>query len=407
MVSTVESFVDEKLDGFWRSSAAFDGEKIWFESDDTPLAISGEAIGCAFLIPLLLQDLQIKLSEPVCTEWKENVRQLTSLLGEAWGCTSVLPITAETTQRTASEERLRGQFFSGGVDSFYELITAQQAPDALICLQGFDMDLDETLKYKRLQETVREICSERKIESVFLRTNIRENSTIAGISWDDAHGGVLAATGHLLATKFHSVVIPPSWQQSSGQSLWGSHWKVDPLWSSKILKVFHGDASSSRSERIRRIAAEPLVQRNLRVCWSRKVSQGNCSACPKCVRTMAVLHSCGQLENFTVFDSSVAIWDRIDQIPFVAVTFTYNELLGKGVEPKFEQAIRRLIKRSHGAALKAEHTITHNRDLVEANEELESQLRSLQETIGAMSNTRAWKAGKVFRHFRGLLKTSK
>lgn len=120
---------------------------------------------------------------------------------------------------------------------------------------------------------------------------------------------------------------------------------------------------------------------------------------------MAVLHDCGQLENFTVFDSSVPIWDRIDQLPFVAVTVTYDELIEKGVEPKLEQAIRRLIKRSHGVALRAEYAIAHNKDLLEANAELEKQLRSLQETIGAMSNTRVWKAGKVFRHFRKLLKS--
>ncbi len=122
---------------------------------------------------------------------------------------------------------------------------------------------------------------------------------------------------------------------------------------------------------------------------------------------MAVLHDCGQLENFTVFDSSVPIWDRIDQLPFAAATITYDELIEKGVEPRLEKAMRRLIKRSYGVALRAEYALAHNKDLVEANEQLEKQLRSLQETIGEMSNTRAWKAGKVFRHFRGLLKTSK
>lgn len=122
---------------------------------------------------------------------------------------------------------------------------------------------------------------------------------------------------------------------------------------------------------------------------------------------MAVLHDCGQLENFTAFDSSIPIWDRIDQLPFVAATVTYDELIEKGVEPKLEKAIRRLIKRSHGVALRAEYALAHNRDLVEANEQLEKELRSLQQTIGEMSNTRVWKAGKVLRLVRGLLNASK
>ncbi len=405
MVGTVESFVDEKLDGFWRSSALFDGEKVWFESEDTPLNISGEVIGCAALIPVLLQGLQLELKEPVCAVWKENVQQLTTMLGQAWGCTAVLPIKAETEERTAANGRLRGQFFSGGVDSFYELITAEKVPDALICLQGFDMGLGETARYERLKETVKEICSDKKLESVFLRTNIKQHTIIDGVSWDDAHGGVLAAIGHLLSNKFEAVVIPPSWAQSSWRSLWGSHWRIDPLWSSKVLQVEHGNATTTRSERIRRIAAEPLVQKHLRVCWSSRATSGNCSACAKCVRTMAVLHDCGELENFSVFDASVPIWDRIDQVPFVSETNTYDGLLEKGVEPKFEQAIRRLIKRSHGVALRAEYLMAHNSDLREANQDLEKQLQELQHTLLGMTNSRVWKAGKVFRRLRKSLKS--
>lgn len=405
MSVAIDAFFDEKRDGRWRSGACIDGQEIWFESENSPLFASGEAFGCAFLIPALLQGLEINISEPICAEWKENVAQLTQLLGEAWGSPTALAIDAKSVVRKPLEGRLRGQFFSGGVDSFYELITTQKAPDALICLQGFDMDLAEEAKFEQLQKSVSEICAERQIESIFLRTNIKKNSTIAAISWDDAHGGVLAAIGHLLSTKFHSVVIPPSWGQSSWRSLWGSHWKIDPLWSSQALKVLHGDASATRVERIRRISTEPAVQRNLRVCWSEQARQGNCSSCPKCVRTMTVLHDCGQLENFTAFDSSVPIWDRIDQLPFAALTVTYDELIETGVEPKLEKAIRRLIKRSHGVALRAEYAIAHNQDLIEANAQLEKQLRALQETIGAMSNTRVWKAGKVFRHFRKLLKS--
>ena len=405
MTGAVESFVDEKLDGFWRSSVVFDGEKVWFESENAPLKMSGEALGCAVLIPILLQGLRIELSEPVCAEWKENVEQLTTLLGEAWGVSTALPITAQTTVRAAAAGRQRGQFFSAGVDSFYELLTAETAPDALICLQGFDMDLGETARYGRLQETVREVCADKKLESVFLRTNIKQHSVIDGISWDDAHGGVLAAIGHLLSAKFHSVVIPPSWGQSSWRSLWGSHWRIDPLWSSKVLKIVHGDATTSRTERIRKISEEPLVQRHLRVCWSSRVSYGNCSSCAKCVRTMAVLHDCGQLENFPVFDTSVPIWQRIDQVPFVSRTSTYEELLEKSLEPKFEQAIRRLIKRSCDVALRTEYLLAHNKDLREANQDLEKQLRELQHTLQGMSNSRVWKAGKVFRHFRKLLKS--
>lgn len=400
----VDSFFEDVRDGGSRIGAQVDGKKVWVESGNTSLRNAAEAYGCAFLIPALLQGLTFKLTEPVCSQWEKNVQELTEMLGEAWGCATTLPIELTTHKREGASGRKRAQFFSAGVDSFYELLTAKVAPDALISVHGFDINLSESLRYEQLKRSVEEICNEKKVESVFLTTNIRDNSIISSVSWDDAHGGVLAAIAHFLSGQFHTVVIPPSFAQSSWRSLWGSHWKIDPLWSSNIVKLEHGDASSTRAERIRRISQEPLAQRHLRVCWSERVQHGNCSSCSKCVRTMAVLHDCGQLENFSVFDSSVPIWERIDALPYVALTVTYDELLEKGVEPKFESAIRRLIKRSHGVALRAEYSLAHNKDLVEANLELENQIRSLQATINGMSNSRVWKAGKVLRHVRRLLK---
>ena len=403
MTCSIESIVDEWQDGIWRSSALIGSERVWFESASAPLTASGEALGSAVLIPALLQGLQLQIQGQVCARWGENVLQLSKLLTEAWGHNWDFPLSLETVERKAEPGRLRGQFFSGGVDSFYELLTAKTAPDALICLQGFDMQTEDTQRFAHLSHAVTDICAQRNLEPVFLKTNVKENSLIGAVSWDDAHGGVLAAIGHLLSGKFDTVVIPPSWAQSTWRSLWGSHWRIDPLFSSARLDIVHGDATVTRGERIMKIAGEPLVRKYLRVCWSQRADMGNCSACAKCVRTMAVLHDCGQLENFSAFDTTVPIWERIDQVPFVSATLTYDELLEKGVEPKLEQAIRRLIKRSYGAALQSEYLVAHNRDLIEANQDLERQVRALQQMIEAMSRTRVWKAGKVLRNFRRLL----
>jgi len=400
----IDSFFEERKGDVWRAGAHVDRKPVWFESGDSALAVCSEALGCAYLMPALLQGLSFRLSQPVCSEWQQNAQKLTQLLGDAWGCDTNLPIEAQTVERSDAKGRQRGQFFSGGVDSFYELLTAKTPPDALISLHGFDMDLSETFKFEQLKKSVQAVCAQKRIESVFLRTNIRDEPIISAVSWDDAHGGVLAAIAHLLSSRFHTVVIPPSFGQSSWRSLWGSHWKIDPLWSSKTMRIVHGDAASTRAARIRFVSTEPLVQNHLRVCWSEKAREGNCSACQKCVRTMAVLHDCGQLERFSLFDSIIPIREPIDALPYVALTVTYDELLEKGVEPKFERAIRRLIKRSHGVALRAEYSVAHNMDLMRANAELERQLRLHQETIQGMSNSRVWKAGKVFRHVRRLLK---
>lgn len=121
------------------------------------------------------------------------------------------------------------------------------------------MDLSQTFKFEQLKRSVQAVCAKRQIESVFLRTNIREEPIISAVSWDDAHGGVLAAIAHLLSSRFHTVVIPPSFGPSSWRSLWGSHWRIDPLWSSKAMRIVHGDAASTRAARIRLVSTEPLV----------------------------------------------------------------------------------------------------------------------------------------------------
>jgi hypothetical protein len=39
---------------------------------------------------------------------------------------------------------------------------------------------------------------------------------------------------------------------------------------------------------------------------------------------MAVLHDCGQLHNSPVFDTSVPIWQRIDELPYVTRTASFD-----------------------------------------------------------------------------------
>lgn len=86
-----------------------------------------------------------------------------------------------------------------------------------------------------------------------------------------------------------SLVIPSSYAYEDATP-WGSHWDTDPLWSSPDkIRIIHDDASVNRRDKIIQLAAEPLVQRHLRVCWRNLAPTGNCSRCEKCLRTMTTL----------------------------------------------------------------------------------------------------------------------
>lgn len=406
----IEGMRSQCEQGSNRVLACVDGFEVWFESLDLPMQANPEAYASAFVIPCLLRQVQLTIDEPLCSKWYTNVCELLKILSESWGQHLNLPQTAQITDAGTASSEARAQFFSGGVDSFYALFKAKNRVDYLVTVQGFDMGLDDSIRFEHLKDSLNEVAHHFGAEPCTVRTNLRQHPLISSVSWDDAHGGALAAVGHLLSEQIGSVVIPPSWSDKNFQSLWGTHWSLDHLWSSSSFSVIHGDASLSRVERIKAIAHEPLVQRHLRVCYDNSTPYGNCSRCPKCVRTMAVLHHCGKLQNFPVFDSSVPIWQLIDELPSVSLTSSYDELLESDIEPKLRSAILRLLKRRSRALVEAEiavaqnqYLLAHNQQLAVANKELESELRRLQSEIQAMANSRVWQAGNMLRRCRELL----
>ncbi len=141
---------------------------------------------------------------------------------------------------------------------------------------------------------------------MLIATNLQEHSASQGVDIRRSHGGALAALGHVLAEEVERLVIPSSYPYHDPKP-WGSHWDVDPLWSSQRLAVEHADATFRRDGKVRAIADHPMVRRHLRVCFSPKTETGNCSRCEKCIRTMIALAMCGRLDDCETFDRTVPI----------------------------------------------------------------------------------------------------
>ena len=70
--------------------------------------------------------------------------------------------------------------------------------------------------------------------------------------------------------------------------------------STSKLKIISEGAEGSRNDKIKFIADNPIVQKNLHVCTAKEY---NCGVCSKCLRTLLALDALNKLENFrAVFD---------------------------------------------------------------------------------------------------------
>jgi hypothetical protein len=235
--------------------------------------------------------------------------------------------------------------FTGGVDSFYTLLRSDLRPEALCWVHGYDVPLAEHERGRALEARLRSVAATVDTRPVLVSSNLRVHPAFHGSDWERAHGGALAAVGHLLSEAFGTLAISSTFDYRDERP-WGSHWRTDRLWSSSRMQIAHWGAQITRDEKLRQIADEPLVRENLRVCWQEGLTQLNCSRCDKCVVTMVTLRNCGKLEAFGVFDEIGDLAGRLDDQEATRYLRTYASLQESCPEPGLRRAIERLLVRS-------------------------------------------------------------
>ncbi len=238
--------------------------------------------------------------------------------------------------------------FSGGVDSFYSLLSLQPKPEFLIAIHGFDIPLRDEVRMSALKESLGHAAAHVGAKPIVIRTNFREHPGAgrAGL-WERAHGGALAAVGHLLCAAAGRLIISSTYSVNR-QRPWGSSFMTDHLWSSDRLEVLHYGADLGREEKLRFLAREPLARRHLRVCWENRAPCGNCSRCAKCVVTMLMLAECDELGAFPAFTSGASLAETIDALPYIKANLNkLDSMVRRGqLKPELAEAARKLVKRS-------------------------------------------------------------
>jgi hypothetical protein len=347
-----------------RAVAMVDGHAVWFDSTEWPLAAASEAFGAAFLVPALHAGRPLRLAGPVCGQWAVNLARLTDEFRRLWYPAAPRPLVVPE-RRTASVQRDAAEAegpadqaappaalcFSGGVDAFHALLASSHDAETLVTVVGYDVRLRDRQRATAVTAMAREVAAETGSRAVVVSTNLRRHPLLKRTPWLRAFGGPLAALGHMLAPAVGRILVASDGLGFEHPEV-GSRPSTDPLHGSAKLAVDHVAPAVTRLDKIRQIAAEPIVQRHLRVCWQNDGSAINCGRCEKCVRTMLALDACGTLGRFAGFGHGrglVTAIDRLTKVDGVVIPF-YRELLGQGLSVPAVAAVRLLLDRSDVAA---------------------------------------------------------
>jgi len=280
-----------------RADALIDGEPFWIEADaeaDASVELSMDAIVAAFLIPSLRLGVPLVLDGPLSEKLRSQLPYVAKLVREWWGWSGGLPIEPSGTPAPSGgllAPRLRRSalLFSGGVDSFFSLLRGPVAPDALVFVDGFDIPLNEVARRDDAHHALRQVADAIGVRMIRITTNLRTHPLFAATPWEQTHGGALAMIGHALRREFSHVMISSTPSFRDMAMPWGSHMRLDALWSSEHLGVLYVGATHRRGEKLLAIADEPLVRQHLRVCGEHRAGGLNCGVCEQCIRTQPPL----------------------------------------------------------------------------------------------------------------------
>jgi hypothetical protein len=339
----------EQRGGEYRVTAVIDGEPLWFASEDIDLSPEPEAFASALLLPSLHRNRPLVVDSPVSTMWADNAAKLTEIWSAWWGYRTD-PTNLERRADNSSREPRTALAFTAGVDSFYSLLQGRK-PEMLMSVHGFDVPLADTYRMSRFEASTRTIASELGVESLIVRTNLREHPSLGPRRlWERAHGGSIAAVGHLLSARAGNFTISSTYSSSSRP--WGSTGDTDPLFSSDRVMIGQFGGDHARDGKIKLIADNPLVQNHLRVCWENRAKAGNCSRCGKCLAAMLMLAELHLLDEFKVFDGMKVLPSRLDELPYLKNNINIAQrIVNRGqLPPDVDSAVRRLLSRSRRAA---------------------------------------------------------
>jgi hypothetical protein len=301
-----------------RAEVVFEGDPetrrtLWFRHPDAgEPGAAGDPFLAALLVPAMVLNEDLQIDAPISLPLLEAARKRIGPVMLGWfpdfaevsiGCSQVVDPVPPVARDGI------GSFFSGGVDSWYSLLTRREEISHVIFLHGFEIDVDDTAlaavareniasSARDLGKTVLPIASNvKRVAEGETRARLRRLGRERWSFFSTCYfGSMLVACGLCLAPPLRRVIVPGSWSEGAlGPA--GSHPLIEPNWSTPTVGFDLDGLRANRIDKIRSIAElDPGAFRRLRVCVGRPTEGLNCGRCFKCIRSQLELRVAGALD---------------------------------------------------------------------------------------------------------------
>ena len=304
------------------AAAGLRRERYWIEA---PASLTGEVCRrsdpwLAILAPLAVTMQERLVVDTVDPDLLEGVLALMQVWSGWYPGTVPVPVDASPVERASARPGLTACFFSGGVDSFFSVVSRQEPElrhlppiDELLLVHGLDIPITAATQFDRLRARLQRAADELGHPLQVLSTNLRE-TTWQRADWEHlAHGCALAGLGLALGDRYSRVLIPSSINFMRPHRPWGSHPLTDPLFSTSGTSVRADGARFRRIEKTEVVGRSEIARRYLHVCW-RHGSDENCGRCLKCLRTLTLLELFGTRDAAESFPSDAFSLERLGRM---------------------------------------------------------------------------------------------
>lgn len=286
--------------------------RTYFVVEGAPGEITGDAdpfvIGFVVYAMLLGEDLEIRA--PVDSELLGTIRNNVMPLLRDW-----FPFLAEI-DLIAREERppsprsaepIAAAAFGGGLDATFTVARHRKDIDWLATSHGYDVRTHYREQWDRTFPDLRHSAEALGKPLLVVTSNLKEVSHYEAIRTRRGRinprfyelgrtgpiGVYLASLGRTLLPFCDTFFLAGTFcSEESGP--YGTHPKLDPLWSTSLQRIIHDGQEYTRLDKIDFLARDyPELLAGLRVCLKPEYGTVNCSRCSKCLRTMAEITACG------------------------------------------------------------------------------------------------------------------
>jgi len=298
---SVKNIHNEIIDGEYTVKADIDTDgdvsEVYFTSQEinTGLQKLGDPYLCSMLLPAMKIGAKLIIDAPVSRSLYEKASTIIQDIYFCWD-RSLHRIEIEAIIEEDSNEELRSEasFFSGGLDSLYTLNKHKDSITHTAFVWGFDIPLENEKLWNESKNYLNDAAGRYDKTPIYVKTNVKKWAE-QYVDWGMYHGGALAAIGHFISGSVGKIYIGSS-HTFENLFPWGSHYILDPLWSTLKTEFVHDGCEATRVEKAEAISNDQVALDIIRVCYKNPKGAYNCGKCDKCLRTMMNLKAVGALD---------------------------------------------------------------------------------------------------------------